>query len=70
MHNLKLVNAKEQGLLNVKEAAVKLGVTEKTIRKWQYERKIPFIKLFGAIRFDSEELNRLIQRSKISQETA
>lgn len=61
MANSKTVQLPKKNLLNVREAAMKLGVTVNTIRKWQHQRRLPFIKLYGAVRFDSSELDHLIQ---------
>ena len=68
MQKLAIVNNDTKGLLNVNEAAIKLGVSPKTIRKWQHEGKLPYVKLFGAVRFDFHDLERLIRQSRVSKE--
>lgn len=64
MHNLKIVKRNPSGLLTVNEIAQKLGVAPRTIRKWQHEGKLPFVKLFGAVRFDEADIDQLILNSK------
>lgn len=51
-------------LLKVKEAAVVLGVCERTLRKWIVERSVPYIRLPGGdlIRFHRSSLERFIAR--------
>lgn len=65
MRKLKLINGEEK-LLNVKEAAYKLGVSEKAIRTWQYQGKLPYVKLFGSIRFRRNTLDQLIDQQTIT----
>lgn len=62
MHKLKIIHQQKKELLNVTEAALKLGVSPRTLRNWQHEGKIPYIKLFGAVRFSSLDLDKLINR--------
>ena len=67
MHKLRFIEKEKPRLLTVNEAAYKLGVSPKTIRNWQHQGKLPYIKLFGAVRFDTVILNQLIQKSSINR---
>lgn len=51
-------------LLTVKQAADYLGLKPTTLYDWVARRKINFVKLFGALRFDLQDLNMLIESSK------
>ena len=53
-------------LLDVREAAVMLGVKPATLYQWAYQRRIPVVKLFGprgALRFRRSDIDVLIARS-------
>lgn len=50
-------------MFTVREAAKKLGLTEKGLRAWISQRKINFHKLGGAIRISEKEIDRLIKES-------
>ena len=56
--------SKEEGsskdLLSVEDAARLLRVAPKTIRNWQYQKRIPYVKIFGVIRFKRGDLESLI----------
>ena len=52
-------------LLTAAEAAEYLGLAEWTIRQWASMGRIPKVKLGKALRFDVEDLDRLIAKSKI-----
>ena len=49
-------------LLTVEEAACVLCVAPKTIRNWQYQKRLPYVKIFGAVRFKREDLKSLIEK--------
>lgn len=60
------MNQNKKELLNVNEAALKLGVSPKTIRKWQHAGRLPYIKFFGGIvRFETQTLEQLINQSLV-----
>ena len=44
------------GLMDVKEVAAALKVSEKTIRNWVSARKIPYVKLGGRVVFDQKKV--------------
>jgi excisionase family DNA binding protein len=48
-------------LLNVQQAATRLGLKEKTIRQWIALRKIQYIKAGAAVRIEQSEINRIIR---------
>ncbi len=50
-------------LFDVPEAASFLHVKEPTIRKWRFERKLPFCKIGRVIRFRKSDLEKIIQQS-------
>lgn len=45
-----------ENLINCKDLATKLKVTESAVRKWIDLGKIPFYKINGAVRFSPEEI--------------
>jgi len=45
-----------KSFLNVEEVAVLLNVAEKTVRKYVYERTIPYYKIGGHVRFNEQKL--------------
>lgn len=51
-------------LLAVPEAARRLAITEKTIRKWIMLRKITFVKLGVEVRIPQSEIDRVIEEGK------
>jgi excisionase family DNA binding protein len=53
-------------LLDVREAAMLLGLKPATLYQWAYKRRIPVVKLFGprgALRFRLSDVDKLIQDS-------
>lgn len=52
-------------LLTVSEVAEYLAVARQTIYNMVSERKIPFIKLGKAVRFDMKDVNALIEKGKV-----
>jgi len=48
-------------LWTVKQAAVKLSVSEATLRDWIYKRQIPFKRVGNLIRFDPFEIHCWVQ---------
>lgn len=55
-------------LLTYKEASQRLRIAEITLRKWVSHKRIPYIKIGRAVRFDSEELDRWIRAHTIEME--
>ncbi len=56
-------------LLTYGEAARLLRIAEVTLRRWVSLRKIPFIKLGGAVRFDRDDIDRWLQDSRVDVAT-
>jgi len=52
-------------LLNVAEAARFLAVSPSTLYGWVWQRRIPFVKLGRAVRFDKADLEDYIERNKV-----
>lgn len=52
-------------LLTIKEVAVWLKVSPMTIRRLQSDRRIPFIKVGGCVRFDKSDIVRYLQENRI-----
>lgn len=48
-------------LLTVKEAASILSVSPKTLYSWSEQGEIPFLKLMGSVRFETEALQKWIK---------
>lgn len=53
----------ERNLLNVEDASRLLRVAPKTIRNWQYQGRLPYVKVFGAVRFKRSDLETLIEEA-------
>lgn len=54
--------ADDERLLDVREAAAKLGLKPSTLYQWAYERRIPVVKLFGrTLRFRLSTIEKLIK---------
>ncbi len=50
------------GIITVKELAHELRVSRKTIYNLVYRRKIPFIKVGGALRFRRDEIEEWLKK--------
>ncbi len=55
-----LIFEKKGRLVTAKEVAELLAVSVRTIRDWTYLRKIPFVKINGAVRFDLKVLKEWV----------
>jgi len=55
-----LIFEKKGRLVTAKEVAELLAVSVSTIRDWVYLRKIPFLKINGAVRFDLKVLKKWV----------
>jgi excisionase family DNA binding protein len=58
-------NQDEVRLLNVKEAARFLGTTPASLYSMVWRREVPFVKLGRSVRFDVNDLDALIEDSKV-----
>lgn len=52
-------------LLDVREAARFLGTTPKTLYTWAWKRKIDVVKIGRNLRFDVQDLERMINEAKV-----
>jgi excisionase family DNA binding protein len=52
-------------LITVVGAAKFLAVSTSTLYGWVYQRKIPFVKVGGALRFEVAELQKFIQSNRV-----
>jgi excisionase family DNA binding protein len=53
-------------LLTIREAAQRLGLREKTLRRWVALRKIEYIKAGArAVRISSSEIDRIIEVGRV-----
>jgi excisionase family DNA binding protein len=51
-------------LLNIKEGALLLHISENTLRQWVHQRRVPSVKLGKAVRFDPEDLQKFIEANR------
>jgi excisionase family DNA binding protein len=51
-------------LLNVREGAKVLNVSEHTLRQWIHQRRLPVVKMGKAVRFDPEDLQKFIEANR------
>jgi excisionase family DNA binding protein len=54
----------EGGLITVQDAAKFLAVSTSTLYGWVYQRRIPFVKVGGALRFELAELQEFVQSNR------
>lgn len=52
-------------LLDVLQAAERLGVSERWVRRAVAERRIPFIKCGHFVRFDPADLDAFVDRNRV-----
>ncbi|MBA7630100.1 hypothetical protein ES703_37610 [subsurface metagenome] len=58
-------------LLNMKETAEILSISERTLYQWHWQGKdFPFIKLGGVLRIDEEDLLDFVKKKKIKPKEA
>lgn len=43
-----------------------LGVKETTLRKWRHERKIPYTKVNGSVRYVPEDIESFIRAGRVA----
>ena len=51
--------------MNVNEAAQFLAVSPSTLYGWVWQRRIPFVKVGRAVRFDVADLERFVTQNRI-----
>jgi len=52
-------------LVNVNEAAQFLAVSPSTLYGWVWQRRIPFVKVGRAVRFDMADLEQFVAQNRI-----
>ena len=58
------MESNESKLLNVREAALVLCVSVSTLYGWAWQRRIPFVKVGRALRFEKRDLEKFIQSNR------
>ena len=53
------------GLLNVRQVAIQLGLKDRTIRQWIALRKIEYVKAGTAVRIRQAEIDRIIRSGTV-----
>jgi excisionase family DNA binding protein len=53
----------EINLIDINELARRLNIPKGTLYNWVYVRRIPFVKLGRALRFDPGEIERIVRSS-------
>jgi excisionase family DNA binding protein len=53
----------EINLIDINELARRLSIPKGTLYNWVYLRRIPFVKLGRALRFDPGEIERIVRSS-------
>jgi excisionase family DNA binding protein len=55
----------QEGLVDIAEAARVLGVSVSTLYGWVWQRKIAFVKMGRAVRFEQSVLREFIDRNRV-----
>jgi excisionase family DNA binding protein len=53
-----------QRLLTVKEAAQYLSISVSTLYGWVWQRRVPFVKIGRAVRFDPRDVEAFVEANK------
>jgi len=61
---MQMQSRNETGLLTVQDAAKFLAVSTSTLYGWVWQRRIPFVKVGRALRFELPELQKFIQANR------
>jgi excisionase family DNA binding protein len=65
MRDKERANLQDVRLMNIRDAARYLGTTPATLYTKVWRREIPFVKLGRSLRFDVNDLDALIEGSKV-----
>ncbi len=60
-------SASDQGtvrLINIRQASQLLSVSVSTLYGWVWQRRIPFVKVGRAVRFEAKDLEQFIQANR------
>lgn len=52
-------------LRSLPQAALRLGVSVRTVRGWIYRRTIPYVKVGRSVRIADETIDRIIERGTV-----
>jgi len=55
----------ERRLLNIREVSGLLGLSKSTLYEWTVQRRIPFVRAGRALRFDTRDMDKWIERQKV-----
>jgi excisionase family DNA binding protein len=61
---MQVQSSNETGLLTVQDAAKFLAVSTSTLYGWVWQRRISFVKMGRALRFERIELQKFIQANR------
>lgn len=54
-------------LIDIQEAASRLGISVKTLYAWVHLRKVPYVKVGRLVRFDARDINTWIEKQKVPE---
>jgi excisionase family DNA binding protein len=54
-------------LLHVNEVCGTLGIKESTLRKWIFNRRIPFVRVGRLVKFEPEAIQRFIEENRVER---
>jgi len=54
---------KDTRLIDINELSLRLNIAKGTLYNWVYLRRIPYVKLGRSLRFDTNEIDRIVQVS-------
>jgi len=63
--SLNAPNKTQEGLVDIAEAARVLGVSVSTLYGWVWQRKIAFVKMGRAVRFELSVLREFIDQNRV-----
>jgi len=63
--SLNAPNKTQEGLVDIAEAARVLGVSVSTLYGWVWQRKIAFVKMGRAVRFEQSVLREFIDQNRV-----
>lgn len=52
-------------LITIREAAEYTGLSVSTLYSWVWQKRVPYVKLGRAVRFDLADLDRLIELRRV-----
>ena len=63
--SLQSVSQTRRKLLTTQEFAEALGLSPKTIRQWTWMRKVPYVRVGRAIRFQPSTVDEILERGTV-----